>query len=312
MLSQHFQQVFKQNKQPFGKIIGQDKAKHQIKSALMCGRHLILIGPPGIGKTTIAKTIAQLLPEHSQDKFVRVQGSPDLTAEDLLGDIDPIKAMEFGPLSKEAFTPGKIFKADGGLLFFDEVNRAPAKLQNALLQVLEEGHATIGAYDVDFPTNFIFIGTMNPQDNTTEELSHVFLDRFDMVTMHYPQTFGDEAKIIKENGAQLGVEVPEGIVRFVATFIHKLRTNDKVDQPPSVRASLGLYERAQANALLDHVNKVEYRHVFQAIESVLPHRISLKASIKYLTTPKQFVHEQLKTYAQAHDLEDELEEGDVP
>ena len=99
-----------QEKDPFIDIIGQDKVKEAVKSSLLSDRHIILVGPPGIGKTTLAKNIARLLGK--KIPFVRVQGSPDLTVEDLLGDIDPVKALKFGPLSIEAFTKGKIFKAD--------------------------------------------------------------------------------------------------------------------------------------------------------------------------------------------------------
>ena len=120
----------------FEEIIGQEPVKEQLKSALLSGRNLILVGQPGIGKTTLARAVTNLLPK--KQNFVRIQGSPDLTAEDLIGDIDPMKALKFGPLSKEAFTPGKIFKADDGILFFDEVNRCTEKLQNSLLQALEE------------------------------------------------------------------------------------------------------------------------------------------------------------------------------
>ena len=66
------------------------------------------------------------------DRFVRVQGSPDLTAEDLIGDIDPAKAIEHGPLSVEAFTPGKIFKANNGVLFFDELCSKSIEIFNGI------------------------------------------------------------------------------------------------------------------------------------------------------------------------------------
>ena len=180
-------------KNPFTDIIGQDKVKQAVKSALLSDRHLILVGSPGIGKTTLAKNIAGLLGKKTP--FIRVQGSPDLTVEDLLGDIDPVKALKYGPLSIEAFTKGKIFKANNGILFFDELNRCPEKVQNALLQVLEEKKATIGSYDVDFDIDFIFIGTMNPEDSSTEKLSDVLLDRFDLVYMHYPESNNIEKEI---------------------------------------------------------------------------------------------------------------------
>jgi len=228
MLSTQLKETFLKSKDPFTDIIGQDAAKQGIKSALLTNRHIIIVGPPGIGKTTMAKNLAKLLPAidviegcdyhctpdnlvcpsckqkkssktvklEGSKRFVRIQGSPDLTVEDLLGDIDPIKALKFGPLSLEAFTPGKIFKANNGILFFDELNRCPEKLQNALLQVLEEGKATIGSYDIDFDVNFIFIGTMNPEDSSTEKLSDVLLDRFDIVYMEYPETSDIEKKIV--------------------------------------------------------------------------------------------------------------------
>ncbi len=348
MLQEHFATQFQDETTPrFTTIIGQRKAKDDIRSALASGRHIILVGQPGIGKTTIAKSVAELLPDiavadcsfHCDpdvpacpecirkekqgaqrdtkilsgiERFVRVQGSPDLTAEDLLGDIDPVKALEYGPLSLEAFTPGKIFQANKGILFFDEINRAPAKLQNALLQVLEEGYATIGSYRVDFPTNFILIGTMNPQDSSTEDLSPVFLDRFDLVYMHHPSTIDEEARILSQRPLHFEVTVDEKIRIFIASFIQRVRGNENVVRAPSVRASIGLYERAQANAHLRKAAAVGYRDVFSAVMSVLPHRLELKPSVKYLQSPSGFVKDQLQHFAKQQNLSDELDESDVP
>ncbi|MBI2655042.1 ATP-binding protein [Candidatus Woesearchaeota archaeon] len=325
MLSEQLKEIFLKNKEPFTDILGQESAKQGIKSALMQDRHIIIVGAPGIGKTTIAKNIARLLPDievvegcsyncsrenpvcpscrqqknhktarvSGSKRFVRVQGSPDLTVEDLLGDIDPIKALKFGPLSLEAFTPGKIFKANNGILFFDELNRCPEKLQNALLQVLEERKATIGSYDVDFDVDFIFVATMNPEDTSTEKLSDVLLDRFDVVYMDYPENIGIEKKIVLAKGKKLA-NVSDELLTLMAYFIRLLREDEKLEKKPSVRASIGLYERSQSNALLKGRKNVGFEDIKDVLVSVLSHRIRLKPSVRYLESAEDFIKEQFQ------------------
>ncbi len=328
-MQEHFKKIFL-GKDPLNDIIGQDKVKHELKSALLIGRHVLIIGPPGIGKTTIAKNIAKILPDmevndcpyhcdpqnptcpeckmgkskkkkvSGVERFVRIQGSPDLTAEDLIGDIDPAKAMEFGPLSIEAFSPGKIFKANNGVLFFDELNRCPEKLQNALLQALQEGYVTIGSYDVDLNTNFIFVGTMNPEDSNTEKIADVLLDRFDVIYMSYPETLQTEIEIVKKAGRKL-VTFPDKLLTLGILFVRLLRENKDLEKTPGVRASIGLYERAQSNAFLAGRTTVTGNDFKDAIISVIAHRIKLKPSIGYLKTEIDFVREQIEKFISEHE-----------
>jgi Mg-chelatase subunit ChlI len=219
--------------------------------------------------------------------------------------------MKHGPLSAEAFTPGKIFKANNSVLFFDELNRCPEKLQNALLQVMEEGKATIGSYDIDIETNFIFIGTMNPVDINTERLSDVLLDRFDVVYMTYPETDDTEKKIMLAKGKHL-LDMPQELQDVIIRFIRDLREDENLEKVPSVRATLGLYERAQSNAYLKGKKNAEYEDLREVVVSVLAHRIRLKPSVKYLKDPKELVEQEFEKFMQDNyaDMISEEEPGE--
>lgn len=321
-LREIIQKMVEHNEDPFPEIEGQDKLKRQIMSALISGRNIIIEGYPGVGKTTIAKAVAKLLPNiravkgcpfhcnpddpvcpkckseagrkkeieiNGTHRFIRIQGSPDLTVEDLLGDIDPALAFEYGPTDPRAFKPGKLLRANRGVLFFDELNRCPERLQNALLQVLEEGEATISGYSVTYPADFILIATMNPSEFAgTERLSDVLLDRFDVVMMEYPENVAIEKEIVKKKGIKL-LPVPDDILTTLVSIVRATRGDDRIESPAGVRATLGLYERSQAIALLKRKKFVELEDVKEVAHSVIVHRIKLAPKVRHTQTPEQVV-----------------------
>jgi MoxR-like ATPase len=283
-------------KQDLEGVYGQEEALNQLRSAILMDRHVILVGPPGIGKTTIVKSLVDAMPGDDDARpYIRVQGSPDLTAEDLIGDIDPVKALEHGPMSPEAFTPGKMFRADGGVLFFDEVNRCSEKLQNALLQALEEREATIGSYDVELDANFLFIGTMNPEESATQPLSDVFLDRFDLIYMDAPEKIETEIEIVNAKGQKL-TGFPNPLLLGTVSFIRGLRSSEDLEKHPGVRATIGVYERSQSNAYLDGREEVEPQDIEDALISVLAHRIRLKPSLQYVQEPEEFLRAEFSQH----------------
>jgi magnesium chelatase subunit I len=326
-----FAEIIAKTKNPFPEILGQEKAKKAVLSALIARRHLVILGFPGVGKTTMARSVAKLLPEirivkgcefscdpaepvcpnclrHAKGeklestkspgakRFIRVQGSPDLQAEDLLGDIDPIKALEFGPRDPRAFTPGKILRAHRGVLFFDEINRCPERLQNALLQVLEEGKVTIGGYEVDYPTDFILIATMNPKESAgTEKLSEALLDRFDVVEMTYPEDAAIEKEIMLEKAGKFsGVSVPDEIIKRIVSIVRATRTDERIERPAGVRATIGLFERVQTNAIVSGRKTARTEDIISVVHSVLDHRIKLAPKFRHSADPAEIVDSIVK------------------
>ncbi len=301
----------KRGEDPLSRIIGQKEAKKQFLASVVAGHDVILKGPRGCGKTTMAKEMAKLLrpievidgcefncqpgriscPVCSHrysteqrevqpvptkmisglERFVRIQGSPDLTVQDLLGDIDPVAAFKYSPTDYRAFTPGKLLKGNNGIVFCDEIAKMPQRLQGAFLQVLDEGKATISGYDVDYPAEFLMVATSNLSAESGDvPLIDVLLDRVDVIEMTYPSTIDEETTIIVNEAHKLGVEVDGMMIEAICRAVQRTRGDEPSSKPASVRASIKIYEKTQAYALMRASRVAGPRDLYDALCSVLP------------------------------------------
>src|SRR3712207_553129 len=166
-------------------IVGQDAMLERLVVALLTGGHVLLEGVPGLAKTLTVKTLAQVL----GGSFRRIQFTPDLVPADLVG--TRVYRPDTGKFDIEL---GPVF---GNFLLADEINRAPAKVQSALLEVMQEGQVTIGGETFPVPSPFLVMATQNPiESEGTYPLPEAQVDRFLLkIVVDYP-TFGEEAAVV--------------------------------------------------------------------------------------------------------------------
>jgi MoxR-like ATPase len=173
-------------------IVGQDAMLERLLVSLLAGGHVLLEGVPGLAKTLTVRTLARVL----GGTFSRIQFTPDLVPADLVG--TRIYRPDTGRFDTEL---GPVF---GNFLLADEINRAPAKVQSALLEVMQERQVTIGGQTFPVPLPFLVMATQNPiESEGTYALPEAQLDRFLMkIVVDYP-SFGEEAAVV---GRSLGEE----------------------------------------------------------------------------------------------------------
>jgi len=289
--------------------------RESILAVLVAGRHLLLEGPAGIGKTTVAKIIAALLPSMEtiaecrynclpskpacpdcagkkkikkikvpgEQRFIRIQGSPEMMPEDLMGDLDPVLAMKLGIQDPRAYTPGKIQKAHRKIVFIDELNRVPQRTQNTLVQVLEEGITTIAGFDLDSEVDTLVVATENPEDYAgAERVSETLSDRFEQIRITYP-AFEQEVEILDRYGKRIeGTKASNAVIRQSVAISNAARMiPDELDRLPSVRASMSIFEQAQSLARLKNIKKVTSAHVEAAARRVLEGRLAVSSESRY-------------------------------
>ncbi|MBI1280035.1 MAG: AAA domain-containing protein [Anaerolineaceae bacterium] len=273
-------------------IVGQDRLINRLLIGLLCGGHILIEGVPGLAKTLAVRTLASTV----QAKFQRIQFTPDLLPSDLIGtQIYSPRTGEFAPRL------GPIF---ANIILADEINRAPAKVQSALLEAMEERQVTVGDQTHALPVPFMVLATQNPiEQEGTYLLPEAQLDRFMLkVIVGYPtraeerlivgrMTSDDEPTaqpVIDLNTVQQarsvvnGIYVDEKIHDYVLNIIFMTRDpvgggakelGSLIEYGASPRATISLLKAAKAFAFLRGRGYVTPDDVKQVAPDVLRHRI---------------------------------------
>ena len=268
-------------------IVGQDKMIDHLLVAILANGHVLLEGVPGVAKTIAVKLLAKAV----DVKFSRIQFTPDLMPSDILGtSVFDLKKTEF------EFRPGPIF---ANLVLIDEVNRAPAKTQAALFEVMDERQITIDGktYQMDAP--FFVMATQNPiEQEGTYRLPEAQLDRFifkviidypvledeyEIIRREHEAVNGDKTadvrhvltadKIAEYKGIVRRIIVEKNIIEYIAKIVNNTRENPFLYLGASPRASLAILNASKGFAALRGRDFVTPEDIKDSAVVVLQHRL---------------------------------------
>lgn len=272
-------------------IVGQTQATDLLLTSVIARGHVLIEGVPGVAKTLLARVMAQLI----DARFSRVQFTPDLMPSDVLG--TTVYNMKTGDFD---FHPGPVF-AD--VVLADEINRAPAKTQAALFEVMEERQVTVDGTPRAMSDVFTIIATQNPvEQEGTYKLPEAQLDRFLMkITMDYPTT-DEEVEILLRHQASAAftrvdrleplltpadlatlrdaaqqVRVEASLLRYIAEIVDTTRHSKAVYLGASPRAAVAILSSAKAYALLQERAFVTPDDIKTVAPFVMHHRLLLTA-----------------------------------
>lgn len=250
-----------------GVLKGLDDILLDVLSGMMIGRPVVLVGPVGLGKTTLAEAVAETL-ALGDPPYIEVACHSHMTAVDLTGDIDIAVALQAGLDHPLSYIPGPLVMAHGTVLIMDELNRLNPYAQAALLQAIQEHYVYIRGYRIR--TDFVLIGTANPSEyEGVYELSEALADRLKFVEVKMPDRELLKSILLwkaREALGDLEVDIPSKLAEILSKFAHEAK---KAGYPQSVR-SLS-YALADASALAwAQRREVELRDLRRSLANNLP------------------------------------------
>ncbi len=273
------------------RIVGKEELIGHVVTALLAGGHVLLEDVPGVGKTTLAKALANSV----QCSFARIQFTPDTLPGDIVGmSIYNAKTGEFETV---------MGAVNHQIVLADEINRSSPKTQSSLLEAMEEHQVTIDGVTYPLPEPFMVIATENPIDAVgTYALPESQLDRFMMkLSVGYPAsesamemanrflsgTLQEETQpvltaedVIEMRRETAAVTVHEELLKYITEVIERTRRSDEVRYGASPRAALTLIRASQARAYVRGRDYVIPEDVRDMALVVLPHRLVLRAETR--------------------------------
>jgi len=215
-------------------VVGRRREVELVVAALDAGRHVLLEGPPGTGKSTLLRAVANGL----GIGFVFVEGNAELTPARLVGHFDPARVLNEG-YDADVFVDGPLVTAlrDGALLYVEEINRIPEETLNVLITVMSEGELNVPRYGrVAAASGFRLVAAMNPFDAVgTARISGAVYDRVCRVSMGY-QSAADEERIAGRDGRDL----PAGWLSKVVELVRRTRAHADLRVGSSVRGAIDM------------------------------------------------------------------------
>jgi len=263
-------------------VVGREIELRKALAVIRAGKHLLIEGPVGVGKTILAEAVAKFL-----DKpLYRVDGDERYTEQKLTGWFDPPLVIKNG-YSKDAFLPGPLTLSmeDGGVLFINELNRMPEGVQNVLLPAMDEARIEVPKIGTITARNgFIVISTQNPREFiATSLLSEALRDRFELLTLDY-QSEDEEVAIVQR---RTGINDAR-FVRSVVRLVRASRAHPDIRRGASVRAAMSI------STLSYHLGLERKAATKEAAHMTLPTRIELKADAR--KSVKEIVDELLEDH----------------
>jgi len=288
-------------------VIGKEQIKESLLIALIAGGHVLIEGPPGSAKTTLANAFARVF----GGTFKRVQLTPDMMPSDITG------FYLYSTTGNSSFMPGPIF---ANLVLADELNRTTPRTQSALLEAMQDYQVTIERKTYPLERPFMVIGTqVQTGGEGTYPLTDVQIDRFLLRVMsEYPSVEEEEEilsnidridehdikvvastdEIISIQKAATAVHVSPAVNEYIVSIVDSLRRDPDIMGGPSTRASISLYKCARVSALFDGRDFVIPDDIKRLAHSALEHRIKIKTEAEMdNVTPQMILDRTLEKIA---------------